>query len=65
MNERINDKIQQIMQLAKSPVEASANSRFEGVRNKEDSLLKSIRDTNEAAIFMSELETVIELAKSK
>ena len=65
MNERVKDKILQTLLFANSPVEEGNNSRFDGVRNKEDSLLKSIRDTNEAAIFMYELDSAIKLAKSK
>jgi hypothetical protein len=61
MKETIQNKIQQVLMLAKTPVNKSTSS----ARATEDSLSKVIRNPVEAAIFIAELNAAIKAAQSK
>jgi hypothetical protein len=62
MEKSIQDKINQIKKLADKP---KMYISVEKERHNEDSLEKSIRNSKEANIFLSELKLAIDLASKK
>lgn len=63
MEKSIQDKINQIKNLANKPKIYAVNPKKEA--QEEDSLTKSIRNTKEANMFLSELKFAIDLASKK
>ena len=64
MKQSIQDKIEQIKELAKTQHLVGKIASAE-VSNNEDSLLKAIRNKEEATVFMAELDAAIKVSKSK
>lgn len=62
MNEKVQDKINQVQKLAKSSVEASS-IKSNGASRSDDSLSKAIRNSQEAAVFLAELNAAITISK--
>ena len=61
MDEEILNKLKCSRRLAKSPVKISKKEATETFRT-DDSLSKTIRNAKEAAIFLSELDTIVKAA---
>ncbi|HEV7230175.1 MAG TPA: hypothetical protein VGO45_02535 [Bacteroidia bacterium] len=64
MKKSIQNKIEQIKQLARTQHLAGKIVSAE-VSGNEDSLLKAIRNKEEASVFMAELDAVINVSKGK
>ena len=64
MKQSIQDKIEQIKELAKTQ-HLVGKIASAAVSNNEDSLLKAIRNKEEATVFMAELDAAIKVAKRK
>lgn len=64
MNEELQKKINQIREFAKRSGKVDAEPK-QNVLRTADSLLKVIRNKEEAEVFMAELNTAIASAKNK
>ena len=64
MNERVLNKINHFRQLATSPAKIGAEKIIDTFRSN-DSLSKAIRNPQEAAIFLIELDAIIKSASKK
>jgi len=64
MKQSVQNKIEQIKELARTQHLAGKIISAE-ISNAEDSLLKSIRNKEEATVFMAELDAAIKVSKSK
>lgn len=64
VKQSIQNKIEQIKKLAQTQHLAGKIASVE-VSNNEDSLLKAIRNKQEAAVFLAELDAAIKVSKIK
>ncbi len=64
MKEKIQQRINQVRQLATTPAKGNAIKAADSVLAN-DSLSKSIRNFKEADIFLAELDTAIKVARKK
>lgn len=64
MKEKVQEKINRVRKLATEPVQGAQTKASEFV-SASNNLSKSIRNSKEAAIFLSELKAVITVARNK
>jgi hypothetical protein len=64
MKEKIQERINQVRHLAKTPTKGQAVRTNDSFRAN-DSLSKSIRNSTEANIFLAELDAAIKIAQTK
>ena len=64
MKDSIQHKIEQIKELARTQHLAGKIGSVDASSN-EDSLLKAIRNKEEATVFMAELDAAIQVSKSR
>ncbi len=64
MNEKILKKIKHFQQMAKSPAAIGHKKNIETFRS-DNSLSKAIRNSKEAAIFLSEVNAIVKAATKK
>lgn len=64
MRQKVQDKINHMRQHAKSTISVSSTKDAAILRNN-DSLSKGIRNSQEASIFLAELNAVIKISSQK
>jgi hypothetical protein len=64
MKDKVQNKINKVLELAGSPIKTSGKNGAIG-RRTNDSLLKVIRNSQEATVFLAELNAAIEISQQK
>lgn len=64
MNEKVQDKINEIMEMAKLSSTKSGTTTTNSPHT-QNNLSKAIRNQQEASVFLAELNAVISMSKSK
>lgn len=62
MNEKVQNKINEIMEMAKLSSKKTRTTNTNSPRT-QDSLTKAIRNQQEASVFLAELNAVISMSK--